>query len=399
MISGKKIILAITGSIAAYKSIILLRLLTKAGADVQVVMTPAAADFVSPLTLSTLSGQPVHMDLFKDGSWSNHVMLGRSADLLLVAPASCNTLAKMAHGICDNLVLATYLSATCPVMIAPAMDEDMWHHPATKHNIEQLQAYGHALIPVEHGSLASGLVGEGRMAEPETMLQYIEAFFASQSRLIGKRILVTAGPTYEPLDPVRFIGNHSSGKMGLALTQEFAKRGATVSLVLGPDVQLPSLPSTVQVTQVTTADQMYQACMSQFSEVDIAVMAAAVADYTPVVVAEEKIKKAGSELLIELRKTKDILKAMGQVKKSNQYLVGFALETTNEEVYAKGKLVAKNADMIVLNSLNDPAAGFGKDTNKVTIFDREGGVQSFPAKSKIDVAKDIIDLIQQKLDV
>jgi len=399
MISGKKIILAITGSIAAYKSIILLRLLTKAGADVQVVMTPAAADFVSPLTLSTLSGQPVHMDLFKDGSWSNHVMLGRSADLLLVAPASCNTLAKMAHGICDNLVLATYLSATCPVMIAPAMDEDMWHHPATKHNIEQLQAFGHALIPVEHGSLASGLVGEGRMAEPETMLPYIEAFFASQSRLIGKRILVTAGPTYEPLDPVRFIGNHSSGKMGLALTQEFAKRGATVSLVLGPDVQLPSLPSTVQVTQVTTADQMYQACMSQFSEVDIAVMAAAVADYTPVVVAEEKIKKAGSELLIELRKTKDILKAMGQVKKSNQYLVGFALETTNEEVYAKGKLVAKNADMIVLNSLNDPAAGFGKDTNKVTIFDREGGVQSFPAKSKIDVAKDIIDLIQQKLDV
>ena len=399
MISGKKIILAITGSIAAYKSIILLRLLTKAGADVQVVMTPAAADFVSPLTLSTLSGQPVHMDLFKDGSWSNHVMLGRSADLLLVAPASCNTLAKMAHGICDNLVLATYLSATCPVMIAPAMDEDMWHHPATKHNIEQLQAFGHALIPVEHGSLASGLVGEGRMAEPETMLPYIEAFFASQSRLIGKRILVTAGPTYEPLDPVRFIGNHSSGKMGLALTQEFAKRGATVSLVLGPDVQLPSLPSTVQVTKVTTADQMYQACMSQFSEVDIAVMAAAVADYTPVVVAEEKIKKAGSELLIELRKTKDILKAMGQVKKSNQYLVGFALETTNEEEYAKGKLVAKNADMIVLNSLNDPAAGFGKDTNKVTIFDREGGVQSFPAKSKIDVAKDIIDLIQQKLDV
>jgi phosphopantothenoylcysteine decarboxylase/phosphopantothenate--cysteine ligase len=279
------------------------------------------------------------------------------------------------------------------------MDEDMWHHPATKHNIEQLQAFGHALIPVEHGSLASGLVGEGRMAEPETMLPYIEAFFASQSRLIGKRILVTAGPTYEPLDPVRFIGNHSSGKMGLALTQEFAKRGATVSLVLGPDVQLPSLPSTVQVTKVTTADQMYQACMSQFSEVDIAVMAAAVADYTPVVVAEEKIKKAGSELLIELRKTKDILKAMGQVKKSNQYLVGFALETTNEEEYAKGKLVAKNADMIVLNSLNDPAAGFGKDTNKVTIFDREGGVQSFPAKSKIDVAKDIIDLIQQKLDV
>jgi phosphopantothenoylcysteine decarboxylase / phosphopantothenate---cysteine ligase len=398
MISGKKIILAITGSIAAYKAIVLLRLLTKAGADVQVVMTPSAADFVSPLTLSTLSAKPVHMDLFKDGSWSNHVMLGRSADLLLVAPASCNTIAKMAHGICDNLVLATYLSATCPVMLAPAMDEDMWHHPATKANIDTLQAYGHALIPVEHGSLASGLVGEGRMAEPETMLHFIEAFFSSQLSLSGKRVLVTAGPTYEPLDPVRFIGNHSSGKMGLAITQEFVKRGASVSLVLGPDVQASGLPSTVQVIRVTTADQMYQACMDQFSQVDIAVMAAAVADYTPVVVADEKIKKTGSELSIELRKTKDILKAMGQVKKTNQYLVGFALETTNEEVYAKGKLVAKNADMIVLNSLNDSAAGFGKDTNKVTIFDRAGGVYPYSAKSKSDVAKDIIDLIQQKLD-
>lgn len=397
MIQGKKIMLAITGSIAAYKSIFLLRLLVKAGAEVRVVMTPSAADFVSPLTLSTLSNHPVQVELFKEGAWSNHVMLGRWADLMIVAPLSCNTLAKMAHGICDNLFMATYLSATCPVWVAPAMDEDMWHHPTTRRNLDSLAAYGHTIVPVGSGELASGLIGEGRMAEPEELLQRIQHFFQSQESLSGKQVMVTAGPTYEPIDPVRFIGNHSSGKMGVALAQEAARRGAQVELIAGPDVQLPTLPPTVTVKRITTADQMYQTCMQTFPSADICIMAAAIADYTPRVVAAEKMKKEGSELTIELTKTVDVLKAMGKVRKPEQILVGFALETNNEEAYAKGKLVAKNADFIVLNSLNDAEAGFGKDTNKVTVFSRDGQVYPYPAKSKQEVARDIMDLIQQKI--
>jgi len=392
MLQGKKILLGITGSIAAYKSIYLVRLFIKAGAEVKVIITPSAKDFVSSLTLSTLSRNPVLTDLFDEESWFNHVMLGRWADIMVIAPLSCNTLAKMSHGQCDNLLLATYLSATCPVVVAPAMDEDMWHHPATKENLTKLELFGNRIIPVEKGDLASGLHGEGRMAEPEQILEFITTNFFLTRPLMGKRAIVTAGPTYEPIDPVRFIGNHSSGKMGIALAKELEDRGADVTLILGPS-QIDIESKGIAVVRVKTADEMYKAANDVFVKTDIAVMAAAVADYSPVSPAKEKIKKKEEKLTVELVKTKDILKSLGEKKKNGQVLVGFALETTNEKQYALDKLKNKNADMIVLNSLNDTGAGFGHDTNKITIFEKGGQEFTFATKSKRTVAKDIVDTI------
>jgi phosphopantothenoylcysteine decarboxylase/phosphopantothenate--cysteine ligase len=393
-LQGKKIALGITGSIAAYKAILLVRFLVKEGAEVKVIITPSAKDFVSPLVLSTLSKNNVLIDLFDENSWANHVELGRWADLMLIAPLSCNTLAKMANGMCDNLLLAVYLSATCPVMIAPAMDEDMWKHPATKRNIDVLKSFGNHLIPVEAGELASGLVGEGRMAEPENILKVVEGFFLTSSQFKGQKVLVTAGPTYEAIDPVRFIGNHSSGKMGIALADEFANRGADVVLVLGPSSQQITNNS-VKVIRVNSAEEMYQQSIQQFADSQLAIMSAAVADYSPVFAATEKIKKKDGNMQIELKKTKDILASLGAIKQNGQWLVGFALETTNEKEYALGKLNSKNADMIVLNSLNDKGAGFGGDTNKITIFDKNEQEYSFTTKSKKEVAKDIVDTIKK----
>lgn len=392
MWQGKKILLGITGSIAAYKAAYLIRLLVKAGAEVKVIMTPAAKDFVSPLTLSTLSRHPVLTDLFDGTSWANHVMLGRWADILLIAPLSCNTLAKMAHGQCDNLLLATYLSATCPVVVAPAMDEDMWHHPSTRQNIRQLQSFGNTIIPVEKGELASGLYGDGRMAEPEQLLQFIADHFFQDKPLTGKKALVTAGPTYEAIDPVRFIGNHSSGKMGIAIARELYRRGADVTLVAGP-IAAPFSANGIHLVNVVSAAEMYIACEEIFPAADIAVLSAAVADYTPVVKAEQKIKKKEDTFSLELTRTKDILKSLGKRKRKEQVLVGFALETTDEKKNALKKLSEKKADMIVLNSLNDKGAGFGFDTNTITIFEKQGRGTRFDNKSKQEVAKDIVDTI------
>lgn len=391
MLQNKKILLGIAGSIAAYKIASLVRLLIKAGAEVKIVMTPAAKEFVSSLTLSTLSKNQVLSELSDNDSWSNHVMLGRWADVLLIAPLSCNTLAKMAHGLCDNLLTAVYLSATCPVIVAPAMDEDMWHHPSTKKNLQIIQSYGNEIIPVESGELASGLIGDGRMAEPETIVERLNIFFFRSKELTGKKVLVTAGPTYEAIDPVRFIGNHSSGKMGVAIALELQERGAEVFLVLGPSVI--STPPNMNVIRVKSAEEMFDACFSIFDKVDIAVMSAAVADYTPVSVASEKIKKSTDQFSIELKKTKDILKHLGSVKKEGQLLIGFALETTDEKNNALKKLTEKNADLIVLNSLNDNGAGFGYDTNKITIFDKSGKEYHFSTKTKTAVAVDIVNTI------
>ncbi len=390
MLSGKKIVLLITGSIAAYKMPLVVRLLIKAGAEVKVIMTPAATDFVSKLTLSTLSKNPVLINLFDEDTWANHVELGRWADLMLIAPLSCNTLSKMATGLSDNLLMATYLSATCPVVVAPAMDEDMWHHPTTKSNIQTIIAHGCQLIPVEHGELASGLIGEGRMAEPETIVQFLTQHFTKGQQLKGKKALVSAGPTYEAIDPVRFISNHSSGKMGYAIANELYKRGADVTLVSGPVHIKPS--TKVNVVPVKTAQEMYEACIQQ-KDYDIAIMAAAVADYTPVNTASQKIKKAGDILQVELKKTKDILASLGKIKQNGQLLVGFALETENEKENALKKLQEKNADLIVLNSMRDKGAGFGYATNKVTIFDKTGVEKTYETKTKEEVAKDIIDTV------
>lgn len=395
MLSGRKILLGITGSIAAYKSIFLVRLLIAAGAEVKVIMTPAAKDFVSPLVLATLSKNKVLINLADEDTWANHVMLGRWADIMIIAPLSCNSLAKIATGLCDNLLLAAYLSATCPVAVAPAMDEDMWHHPSTKKNIEAVEQFGNAVISVEKGELASGLYGEGRMAEPADIITYIEEIFFRLTVLKGKRALVTAGPTYEALDPVRFLGNHSSGKMGIAIAEALYTSGADVQLICGPvmkDVRFKG----IKVSRVTSAEEMYDECVKAFENVDIAVMAAAVADYSPKIVSSEKIKKESDQFQLELIKTKDILKSLGAIKSPKQLLVGFALETENENANAKKKLLEKNADLIVLNSLRDNAAGFGKDTNKVTIFDKNKSY-AFEAKSKVLVATDIVDLLIDKL--
>ena len=395
MFREKKILVGITGSIAAYKSILLVRELVKAGAEVKVIMTPAARDFVTPLTLSTLSGQPVLSGLANDDGWANHVMLGRWADIFIIAPLSCNTLAKMAHGQCDNLLLAVYLSATCPVAVAPAMDEDMWHHPSTRSNLEILAKQGVQLLPVGNGALASGLSGEGRMAEPAEILGFLQAHLRKTQSLLGKRALITAGPTHEPLDPVRFIGNRSSGKMGIAIANELAARGAAVSLVLGPVSGHFKLDPKVEKIPVETAEQMFEACIQRFGTADIAVMSAAVADYTPAQPAAEKIKKNDGAFLLELSKTKDILATLGEMKREGQVLVGFALETTNEKSYALQKLEKKRADIIVLNSLNDAGAGFGHDTNKVTIFEKGGEELVYGQKTKQQVAVDIVDRIEK----
>ncbi len=392
MWKGKKIVLGITGSIAAYKAIYLVRLLVKAGAEVKVILTPSARDFVSPLTLSTLSRNPVLTDLFEEHSWANHVMLGRWADLMLIAPLSCNTLAKMANGQCDNLLMAVYLSATCPVAVAPAMDEDMWKHPATKANLARLESYGNKIIPVTSGDLASGLTGEGRMAEPEQIMEFIQQGFFLTGPLAGKKVMVTAGPTYEPIDPVRFIGNRSSGKMGIALAAELQRQGAEVTLILGP-VSEEITDASVRLVRVNTAEEMYKASLAAFGQADLAVMAAAVADYTPAETAGEKIKKKDHTMDLALVKTKDILKTLGEKKKKGQVLVGFALETTDERSHALEKLKQKNADLLILNSLRDAGAGFGKDTNKITIFGKEGVETVFPLKPKTEVAKDIVDTI------
>ena len=392
MLAGKKIILGITGSIAAYKSPLIVRSLIKAGAEVKVIMTPAATDFVSKLTLSTLSKNEVLIDLFKGDTWSNHVQLGRWADVMLIAPLSCNSLSKMATGLCDNLLMATYLSATCPVVAAPGMDEDMWQHPGTKKNLEIIEANGSYVLPVEYGELASGLIGDGRMAEPEKIVEYLQDFFAKRNELNGKKALVTAGPTYEAIDPVRFIGNHSSGKMGFAIAEELQKRGADVTLVSGP-VSMKQKTNGIKNIGVTSAEEMYTACIS--TKYDIAVMAAAVADYTPTEVADKKIKKGDEALTLTLRKTKDILASLGKIKSERQFLVGFALETDNEKENAIKKLKAKNADMIVLNSLQDEGAGFGYDTNKVSIYFKNGEERLIQLKSKASLAKDIVDTITE----
>ena len=396
MLSGKKILVGVTGSIAAYKAIMLVRLLVKAGAEVKVIMTPSAKDFISPLTFSTLSKNEVLVDLFNETSWANHVNLGRWADVMLIAPLSCNTLAKMANGLCDNLLLAVYLSATCPVIAAPAMDEDMWHHSSTKFNIDKITSFGNNIIPVDNGELASGLYGDGRMAEPETIMQYLQTFFFSAKELAGKKILVTAGPTYEAIDPVRFIGNHSSGKMGVAIAEEFAGRGAKVILILGPS-EIP-VSKNIQTIQITSASEMYEACINNFSEVDVTVMAAAVADYTPEDFSLTKIKKAENILDLKLKRTKDILQHLGEQKSKHQIIVGFALETNNEKENALSKLEKKNIDLIVLNSVNDEGAGFRSDTNKITIFDKRGNEFQFKTKSKKLVAKDIVNTIIQYKD-
>lgn len=432
MLNGKKIIIGITGSIAAYKSLFLIRLLVKEGAEVKVIQTSASRDFVTPLSLATLSKHPVLSDLATGDTWANHVDLGRWADVMLIAPLSCNTLAKMAHGLCDNLLLATYLSAVCPVVAAPAMDEDMWRHPVTSHNLNLVASHGVKVIPVGNGELASGLYGDGRMAEPEAIVDYLKDILIHTTRLpgekdlvgqkppaaqkdlatsmpltdpktptaprdlIGKKALVTAGPTYEAIDPVRFIGNHSSGKMGIALAKELAERGAQVDLVLGPTSQTIEAPGII-VHKITSAEEMYNVCLDKFPQTDIAILSAAVADYTPVTKAKEKIKKSEGTLTIELTKTKDILRTLGTQKKNGQLLIGFALETTDGREYAIDKLHSKNADLIVLNTLQDPGAGFGFDTNKVTIFGRDGSGQTYDQKPKQQVAKDIVDRIVKLL--
>jgi phosphopantothenoylcysteine decarboxylase/phosphopantothenate--cysteine ligase len=394
MLQNKKIILGVSGSIAAYKSAMLVRLLKKAGAEVKIILTPAANDFVTPLTLSTLSGNPVLSALADDQEWANHVMLGRWADIMLIAPLSCNTLAKMAQGSCDNLLMAVYLSATCPVVVAPAMDEDMWQHPSTRANLSKIQSYSNKVIPAEHGELASGLIGEGRMAEPETILQWLKDFFLTGKQLAGKKILISAGPTYEAIDPVRFIGNHSSGKMGICIAEEFYRRGAAVTLVLGPSSL--QVQNGISVVPVRSANDMYHACREHFDASDIIVMSAAVADYTPVEVSKEKIKKSEKELVVSLTHTKDILKSLGEHKRPNQFLAGFALETTHEKEYALKKLKDKKADMIILNSLNDAGAAFGHSTNKITIFDKQGTEKHFELKDKKEVAVDIVNSILER---
>ena len=393
MINGKKILLCITGSIAAYKSVVFVRLLIKYGAVVKVIMTEGAKDFVTPLTFSTLSKNKVLSNLFDEETWANHVMLGRWADAMVIAPASCNTIAKMANGVCDNLLLAVYLSSKCPVFIAPAMDEDMWHHPATKKNIETLKQNGNHFLPVYNGELASGLSGDGRMAEPEEIVAYLENFFSKKLTLKGKKALVTAGPTHEALDPVRFIGNNSSGKMGVAIAEELSARGAEVHLILGPSEI--KADQKIKTIHVISANEMYDECMKDFETFDIIIMAAAVADYTPKNKSSQKIKKEDPDFTLQLIKTKDILSQAGKIKLTNQTLVGFALETNNEKENALKKLAEKNADMIVLNSLNDEGAGFAYDTNKIIIFDKNQKEYTFPAKTKKEVAADIINTIIQ----
>lgn len=392
----KKIILGISGSIAAYKAATLTRLLIKSGAEVQVLMTPNAAEFISPLTLATLSKREVFSSVISEKGWNNHVELGLWADAMIIAPATATTLAKMAHGICDNILTATYLSARCPVFVAPAMDLDMWKHPATQHNMQLLGSYGVEQLPIGYGELASGLIGEGRMAEPEEIVAYLDNFFSKKNDLQGKKVLITAGPTYEAIDPVRFIGNRSSGKMGIAIADELANRGAEVTLILGPSKLSPKNKA-IALHRVESAKEMYDCCIQYFPTTDAAILSAAVADYRPAVVAEEKIKKKGDSLNLQLVKNPDIAATLGKMKKATQILVGFALETNDELNNAIGKIERKNLDFIVLNSLKDTGAGFGVDTNKVTIVHKNNKIQNFELKSKGEVAKDIVETLKEYL--
>lgn len=400
VLSGKKILLGVSGGIAAYKTANLVRLFIKAGAQVQVVMSPASLHFVTPLTLATLSKNPVYATFYKEeegnGEWNNHVELGLWADLMLIAPATANTLSKMANGTCDNLLIATYLSAKCPVYFAPAMDLDMYKHPSTLDSFQKLKAFGNIIIPAENGELASGLSGEGRMAEPENIITFLENDVLEKLSLKGKKILITAGPTYEAIDPVRFIGNHSTGKMGFDIANEAAKMGAEVVLVSGP-THLSVNNSAIKLIRVQSAEEMYVVCHQYFGSVDVAVAAAAVADYRPKNVAEQKIKKSEETFTITLEKTKDILASLGAIKK-NQFLIGFALETENEIEHAKLKIQKKNLDLIVLNSLNDKGAGFGQPTNKVTFIDKNFAIEPMELKSKEAVALDIINKIIRHYD-
>mgnify|MGYP001477469375 CR=1 FL=1 len=384
----KKLLLGISGSIAAYKSAFLTRLLVKKGIDVQVLMTESAEAFIAPLTLSTLSKHPVLSDVHSEAAWNNHVELGLWADALLIAPATANTLAKLANGLCDNILSAVYLSARCPVFVAPAMDVDMWHHPATRANLERLRTHGVRIIPVGYGELASGLVGDGRMAEPEEIVTFLDDYFQEHRALAGKKALITAGPTFEPMDPVRFIGNHSTGKMGIALAESLAGHGAEVTLVLGPTNLRPENPA-IQVIPVQSAQEMYAACAPRFPASDITVLAAAVADYRPATFSEVKIKKKEDDMVIQLAKTVDIAATLGRQKRPGQLLIGFALETNDEESNALTKMEKKNLDFIVLNSLRDAGAGFGHDTNRITILRRDGSKTAFELKTKTAVAADI----------
>lgn len=400
VLSGKKILLGVSGGIAAYKTANLVRLFIKAGAQVQVVMSPASLHFVTPLTLATLSKNPVYSTFYNEeegnGEWNNHVELGLWADLMLVAPATANTLSKMANGNCDNLLIATYLSAKCPVYFAPAMDLDMYKHPSTLDSFHKLKSFGNIIIPAESGELASGLLGEGRMAEPESIVSFLERDLLEKLPLKGKKILITAGPTYEAIDPVRFIGNHSSGKMGFDIANEAANKGAEVILVTGP-THLNVQNSAIKLIRVISAQEMYDACHEFYNSVDVAIAAAAVADYRPKNIANQKIKKNDTTFSIELEKTKDILASLGEQKK-NQFLIGFALETENEIEHAKQKIQKKNLDLIVLNSLNDEGAGFGKATNKVTFISKDFTIEPKELKSKEAVAQDIINKVIQFYD-
>ena len=401
--NGKRILLGVTGSISAYKSALLVRLLIKAGAEVQVVMTESAKAFITPLTLATLAKRPV-LSAFIDtenesrgeGNWNNHVELGLWADTVVMAPASANTLARCANGLCDDLLSAVYLSAKCPVFFAPAMDLDMYRHPATVENLRRLVSFGNHIIWAEHGELASGLVGEGRLAEPETIMQVLDAFFGKSTSLSGKRVLITAGPTQESIDPVRYISNHSTGKMGYAIAGAFARAGAEVTLVSGPTA-LPLPDPSVRRIDVQSARQMFEATQAAFIDVDVLVLSAAVADYTPAHPADRKIKKKEDHFSLELTKTTDIAATLGAQKRPGQWLIGFALETDNERENAVKKLHDKNLDWIVLNSLRDAGAGFGHDTNKITVIDKAGETHEFALKPKTDIAQDLVDLVAKTI--
>ncbi|WP_455664318.1 bifunctional phosphopantothenoylcysteine decarboxylase/phosphopantothenate--cysteine ligase CoaBC [Phocaeicola sp.] len=394
---GKKIVLGITGSIAAYKAAILIRGLIKKGAEVQVVITPAGKEFITPITLSALTSKPVISEFFaqRDGTWNSHVDLGLWADAMVIAPATASTIGKMANGIADNMLITTYLSMKAPVFVAPAMDLDMFAHPATQKNLDTLRSYGNHIIEPGEGELASHLVGKGRMEEPEKIVEILEAFFAAQQDLAGKKVVITAGPTYEKIDPVRFIGNYSSGKMGFSLAEECAALGAEVALVSGP-VSLKATHPQIRRIDVESAQQMYEAATREYADADAGILCAAVADFTPDTVADHKIKREKDDLVLQLKPTQDIAATLGKQKKAGQKLVGFALETNDEEQNAQGKLERKNFDFIVLNSLNDAGAGFRCDTNKITIIDREGATP-YPLKSKQEVARDIIDKLVNTL--
>ncbi|MBX7224734.1 MAG: bifunctional phosphopantothenoylcysteine decarboxylase/phosphopantothenate--cysteine ligase CoaBC [Chitinophagales bacterium] len=397
-LSGKNILIGISGSIAAYKSAILVRLLVKCGANVRVVMTPAATDFIAPLTLATLSKNEcaVAYTNAEKTNWTNHVDLALWADVIIIAPATANTIAKMANGLCDNLLIGIYLSARCPVYLAPAMDEDMWKHPSTQNNLQKLITYGNTIIPVNSGELASGLIGPGRMAEPEEIIHFLEASIDNTYHISQKSVLITAGPSYEPIDPVRFIGNHSTGKMGIALAEQAKIRGANVTLVLGPTLLEPKI-SGIHTIRFTSSTELMQICAQAFEQMDVCIFAAAVADYKPAEIAPEKIKKKETTLDIHLVKTNDIAESFGKVKRNNQLSVGFALETENELEHALQKIKKKNFDFVVLNSLRDKGAGFRHETNKITILDKQNNLTKFELKNKGKVAEDILDYLENLL--